>query len=497
MNVEPRGKFVNGEGVNHDLRLKGNNRILHHSDVFARSFDYALPRTRFSSPRRLQQRESGEFPEECSETPPWVKSLQQKQNGSDCVASKSKREKVKADHFFLPWSDEDMNGKINKNSNKVKIEPPGPFLGDAFGSGKVGVGGTNKLLKSRIKNAICEKPQNSSKKCMDKSGVSAKRQVVDKMSKKQAKVSTQQWSESVPSEPFVVDWCRTSHLKSSERRVVEGEATSTTSATSRSKDLFETMNSPKPSSPIVSKSPRRNTGFIYPKTKAKRLVPTTKVPSDTITFFREFDFEVTHLDDAFSGRDPVAFKEKKTNVSVGDLRSTRKPPKSNTESKDKDYLDEIGVVEPSKVTWTRETLVSPRRAKPRLSMTVNNSAKKKAIDTKRGMKQVIGNFEKGSSKVVKLVTENEKLSKWAVALDSVKSKMYSGTNSEPLDFSEFDTEDFSSEEGSGDFSDPSVLSVQPTLPLYCSADNDVPFQKSFFQSSDDMENFWSSPFSFK
>lgn len=489
MNVEPRGKFVYGEGSNSELRLKGSNRIYPLVDGMSRS--------RFSSPRRLQQRGSGEFPDECSGTPPWVKSLQQRQNGIDCVSSKSKREKLKADQFFLPWSDEDMNGKIinSKSSNKVKIEPPGPFVGDAFSPCKVNAGGARKLLKSKTKKTIGEKPRDISKKSMGKSGVSAKKTCVDKKSKKQTKFSQQQWSESDPSEPFVVDWCRTIHLKSSKLPVVECEATSTTSATSRSKDLFDTLNTPKFSTPIVSKSPRRNTGFISSKTKAIRLSSASNVTSDTSNFFREFDFEVTHLDDAFSRRDPIASKEMNPNDTVGVLTPIRKSSKIKTIRKDIGSIDKIGNVEPSKVTWTRENLVSPPRAKPRLSMTVINPAKKKAMDTKRSTKQVTGNFDKESSKIFKLVTENEKLHKYTEALDSAKSKRYSGKNSEPLDFSEFDTEDFSSEEGSGDFSDPSVLSVQPTLPLYCSADNDAP--KSFFQSSDDMENFWSSPFAFK
>lgn len=493
MNVEPRCKFSNFDGVRNDLHLKGSNRIHHHSDVLAGSSVNALPRPRYSSPRRIQQRGSGEFPEECSGTPPWVKSLQQRQNSIDCLSSKSKRDKLKADHFFLPWSDEDLNGKINKTPNRVKIEPPGPFLGDAFSSCKANSSGSNKLLKSRPKNAIGEKSPGIAKKCTGKAGVSAKKVSADNKSKKQ-NISTHQWNENVPSEPFVVDWCRTSHLKASKLPIVEVESTSTTSATSRSKDLFETLNAPKLLTPTVFKNPPSNTGFVSPKMKAKRLSPTTKVTSETSNFFREYDFEVTHPDDAFSNRDAMAYENKSTNVNVGIFAATRKLSKSNTTFKDKGSTDKKGNAEPSKVTWTRENLVSPRKAKPRLSMTAMNPARKKPIDKKRVMKQVLGSFEKENGKVVRLVTENEKPNKWAEARDSVRSKKFFGKNTEPLDFSEFDTEDFSSEEGSGDFSDPSVLSMQPTLPLCCSSDNDA---KSFFQSSDDMENFWSSPFAFK
>jgi hypothetical protein len=495
MNVEPRGKFVNGEGVINEFRSKGNNHNNHHSDVLVRSSTNVLPRSRFSSPRRLQQHGSGEFPEECSGTPPWVKSLQQRQNCIDLVSSKSKREKLKADQFFLPWSDEDMNGKISKGSNKVKIEPPGPFYGDAFSPCRVDSSGTNKRLQVKNKNAICEKPQESPKKSSGKSGVSSKKAGVVKKSKKQAKVSTQEWNESVPAEQFVVDWCRTSHLKPPKLTVVECEATSTTSATSRSKDLFDTLKTPKLSKPIVSKIPLKSTVFVSPKTKAKRISPASNMRSDTSNFFREFDFDASHPDDAFSRRDPMALEEKNTNVGI--LAQVRKPSRSSTICRDKGSPNKITSAEPSKVTWTRENLVSPRRPKPRLSMTASTPAKKKAMDSMRGTKQVIGNFEKESSKVVKLVTENDKLNKWTEALGSVKTKRYSRKNSEPLDFSEFDTEDFSSEEGSGDFSDPSVLSMKPTLPLHCFADNDALHEKSFFQSSYDMENFWSSPFAFK
>ena len=502
MNIEPRGKFVYGEGANSEIRLKGTNRICHQSDITGRTSADAMHRPRYSSPRRLQQRGPGEFPEESTVTPPWVKSLQRRQSGIDCVSSKSKREKLKAETFILPWADELTSGKISKSSSKIKIEPPGPFLGDAFSSLDAKGGMADKPLKSKCKNVICEKTKEASRKSVGKTGITSKKTGVEKKSK-QLKVSTQEWSESAQSEPFVVDWCRTSHLVHQKLRIAENEATSTTSATSRSKDLFETLKSPKHSTPVVSKSPRRNTDFVSPKSKVVRRLEASNAATDTGNFFGDFDFNLSHPDDIFSRRDPNNNSDlrNKNSSSQNPAASIRKPTKTKTVAKEGQNSDRMGNADPSKISWSRENAVSPRKAssKSRISMTISSPTKKKSMETKLAMKQNSGNFEKETGKIVKLATENEKLNRWAESLDAVASKRYSGKNSEPLDFSEFDTEDFSSSgDGSGDFSDPSALSVKPILPLYCAVDRETPFEKSFFQSSDDFdENLWSSPFSFK
>jgi hypothetical protein len=483
MNIEPCSKYVHGEGLNQGYRFNAYNGMLHlHPEVVSRrNSGVGIHRSNVSSPRRSQQHgTSKEFPEASTETPPWVKALQKRRDGSDCGNGKLLLEK-KSENVFFPWTEEPNKGITNNDLHKTKIEPPGPFIGDAFSSLSNNVGTTSKPLKEK-KKVSGDKKKGKSKKVKDKSEVSEKKSITNNKSlKKPANASTNCESGIAQIEPFVVNWCRSNHHTPNKKTLLaspplpshEVEATSTTSATSRSGECFDTQN--------ISKMP---------------------TSSREVNFFSEFGFNWTNSDNTVS-KEPSTLRKSNEVISEREInRSTRRNSSSdgkikkcrNTAKGTVTILDSCKD-DACKITWTREPLTSPLKAKPRLSMVITSPTKKMIRDSKRDVKKDWEQYRKDAgTKIVKLQLEDDNIgfdNSFCDALEVDKFNKPTTTNTEPLDFSDFDEQDFST----GDFSVPSLLTNKHVLPLHNTPNKDIPFGTSFYRPSADKMR--SSPFSSK
>jgi hypothetical protein len=464
MNIEPNGTIFNAEGLNRDYSPHDNS--IRNMTPPRKSHGFAFPADFTTVKANAFQ----------------GKSIKQ------CPIKKTKP---------ISWDDIYDKDRERKNHIVMKIEPPGPFVGNAFSSSSDDMDWERNPINDKKKYVMSlDKAKNRSRNTTVITNVSAKspkeKQVVRKA------------HENSHIEPVVLSWCRTAEPSKLTGKIrnssfQESEATSTTTATStgRSIEPYDTQYKLKRSSTPRNVSRRRS--ICEQQYSGNQVVKQSPQKSRSYDYATPGDFEVNWSNTETSNcprqnihfTSPNDYPNKETSRSTSTKRSTsngrslRRCSIANANHMANKKRMEQGDFTPS----ISEKHISPSKVKPRLYMTVSSPKKKVnklmsknlPSDLKCSNKNVgIGSFEFGDQ----LYGDDK--------FNLKGSKKTAARNTEPLDFSEFDTEDFSTND---DFCDVFPPPFQPILPLYYTS-NTTSTCPTFFQANDKSnDDEWSSLFS--
>lgn len=287
----------------------------------------------------------------------------------------------------------------------------------------------------------------------------------------------------------------------------ESDVMSMTSNTTRSGDVFEALKMVTGGSSSRSKSPMR-TKSAPNSSKAGPLVRTIdanprRTKSDVGVLSKSSgDRKISRK--LASDQSAVIGTNRPRSDSLNDPKKRRSvvPSKNSLKGSNKEKISNrvdssqvIGLSreDVSLVTWTRGT--PARRSKPTLEMFVSPT-KKKSKDSRRPQKTSWEQFrERGGAKIVTLLTEDDK---WEIddfgTASGTRAPVSnpSSHNLVPLDFTEFDAEDFST---SDDLDRLPLVSSKPAEASSKPARNNDASGKPFFPiTCTDNDSFWSSTY---
>lgn len=388
----------------------------------------------------------------------------------------------------MSWDDIYENNRVSKIGHAIKNEFTASFADDLFNDE------ANRQRQPNIsKQRITLAADLTKARTIDKSRLPRKTKSLNKKSGEEHNVKDRQTY--TQAEPIVVNWCRTVKPVITNRLADASqisEVTSTTSATSLSGEYNE----------VFQKRKIDTSNRCASRSKTVGGTPSRRINTDMLnvhkstpkeTYFRS-DFEVNWP----STHGEVASREQ---INLRQIRDTpvktsqRNPTPKRAVSASKNlrrtsigvgYLADTSPTEARPVSTNRRGSLDNRqhatlgKNKPRIYMSV--SSPRKAVN----MKSVYArpNNAKYSSNHIPRNDANIR------AFECKRTDKTGATNAEPLDFSEFDTEDFST---SDDMNEGFSMPFKPVEPIYCTSNQN----KAFFPSIDDdaEEEAWSALFS--
>ena len=389
----------------------------------------------------------------------------------------SKKDKSKQ----MTWDDIYEN-RVGQKSAATEKESQSFFVDDPFNAG------TNRLRQPGMsKQRITLAADLTKARTIDRSRLPKKTKSLSSKTPEGHDVKNHRVCTQV--EPVVVNWCRTANPINTKRFTDSShlsEVTSTTSATSLSGEYNE----------VFHKRKTEITNRCVSRSKTVGGTPSRRMNADKVDIQRTIprensrrDFEVDwpSTNSNVTNREQINLKQiRDTPVKTNMRNSTPKRAVSTSRNLRRSsmvgvgYLPETRMAEPRPINTNRRGSLdhlqhaTPSKAKPRLYMSVSTPKKNVNMKSPKPYFNEVGYLK---NNLRNPCCDN-------------RSKKTSSINSEPLDFSEFDTEDFST---SDDINEGFSMPFKPVEPLYCTSSKN----KAFFPSHDDdaEEEAWSALFS--
>lgn len=394
----------------------------------------------------------------------------------------------------ISWDDIYENNRVNKSNPKILRESPSSLINDPF-------------------NPIPDEANRSRQPIVNKQRITLAADLTkvrsndnSRLSKKNKKQTSTTVKENVlkynhvcpPAEPIVVNWCR-SPSTSTEKRLTDAsqisEVTSTTSATSRSGEFNEISQKGQnfTSNRCVSRS--RTVGGTPSRRMNTDKCDRHKSISKEEIFHNNFEVNWPSTDGNPANREVINLRPiRDTPVRSTQRNATPKRAVSTSRTERRSsvvgttYVAEPTGAKPRPITTNRRSSLdnhqhsTPSKVKPRIYMSVSSPRK-------------MVNLKCANQCLYDVTNSKKKLpnfdGNFCNTLDEKRVDKITATGSEPLDFSEFDAEDFSS---SDDINEGFSMPFKPVEPLYCTSSNS---NKAFLQSHGDdaEEEAWSALFS--
>ena len=383
----------------------------------------------------------------------------------------------------MSWDDIYEN-RVSKISS-IK-EPPCSFIDDPFTDETKRQRQTN-MSKQRITlTGDLVKARTIDKSRLPRNAKGLNKNTGEEHAMKDLQIRTQ-------TEPIVVDWCRTANpniIKQLTDASQGSEVTSTTSATSFSGEYNDILHKRRNDMPKRCVSRSKTVGGTPSRRMNTDMLNVDKTNSKES--FSRGDFEVNwpSANKVVANRESIYLSESKNDVrnpapkrAISTSRNTRRTSMIGASS----VADTSTAEHVPSSTNRRESLDNHQHAassnvKPRIYMSV--SSPRKTINMKCA--------DQCPNDMMFLKNNLPKLdSNFYNAFDGKKSKSSTAAiNSEPLDFSEFDTEDFSS---SDDIIEDFSMPFKPVEPFYTKSSKSKAYIKS--SEKDAEEEAWSALFS--
>lgn len=393
----------------------------------------------------------------------------------------------------ISWDDIYENNRVNKSSPTILRESPSSLINDPFKPDE-----TNRSRQPIVnKQRITLAGDLTKARSNDNSRLSKKNNNKQKSTTTNEKVIKNKQG-CPPAEPIVVNWCRSAST-STEKRLTDAsqisEVTSTTSATSRSGEFNEISQKGQnfTSNRCVSRS--RTVGGTPSRRMNIDKCDRRKSISKEEICHNNFEVNWPSADGNPVNREVINLRTiRDTPVRSSQRNAT--PKRAVSTSRTERHSSVVGTTygaeptgaKPRHITTNRRSSLdnhqhsTPSKVKPRIYMSV--SSPRKMVNLKCANQCLYG--VTNSKKTLPNIDGN-----FCDTFDEKNVDKITATRLEPLDFSEFDAEDFSS---SDDIKEGFSMPFKPVEPLYCTSSN---CNKAFLQSHDNdaEEEAWSALFS--